>query len=407
LFKIQKRINSEDFFKLLLIVFWGKGFWCSYLRAVFLRIPIVSMIADWIIPAVTVLCVLGAINYITKKVTARDILFILCAAVAYCINLLIYKETSEYLVEIAFDFWLMVLPLYFVGLCIKEENLKLLYKISLLNLWLFFVYSALFGSLVLEEQALYSGAMGRAYRLLPQVLMLALFELEKPSKFGMLTLIMSSVYLFFCGTRGAVLCLFVFLALFVIVKKPLKNHPVLYLFMGFAMILLVLFYNEILMWLGWLAEQVGMSDRIIRKILSEELFTSDGRTYIRNAVRLGILERPVLGYGIAGDRALVSSYSHNLLLELLVSFGIPAGSVVFVCIVVIILNGYKKAADRQIKDLVLMLFCSSFVKLLVSSSYLLEPLFFLLMGVCVKQMRNAGRRINSVVELSEDNYENM
>jgi len=114
-----------------------------------------------------------------------------------------------------------------------------------------------------------------------------------------------------------------------------------------------------------------------------------------------------LGYGIAGDRALVSSYSHNLLLELLVSFGIPAGSVVFVCIVVIILNGYKKAADRQIKDLVLMLFCSSFVKLLVSSSYLLEPLFFLLMGVCVKQMRNAGRRINSVVELSEDNYENM
>ncbi len=392
--KIPTKITSRDFYKLLLVLFWGKNFVSVYLRAVFLRLPVISQFADYIIPCITLICGLFAFPYIAKRLSGKDILFALVVMTAYMLNLLIYRQNYDYLMEIAPEFWLSVFPVLFLGLRLDpKEDVQLLYYVSLINIWLHFVYILVFGEDLSQEQSLYSGSMSRAYNLLPQLLMVSLVTFQKPNIWNIATLTMGSVYLFSCGTRGAILCLFAFVLIYFISRTSGRQRLILYVLMAIAMVLLLMFYDGILLWMRSVASALGMSERIFNAIQSESFFVSDSRVILAKQAMEAIAARPVLGYGIAGDRGVLGVYAHNIFLELLVSFGLVQGIILFLYLIQLVARAYFKAQGKWGKELVLMLLCSAFLKLFISSSYLLEPLFFLMLGVCTNQIRINKRRI--------------
>ena len=133
-----------------------------------------------------------------------------------------------------------------------------------------------------------------------------------------------------------------------------------------------------------------MSERSINKLLSGKFFVSEGRDVLKDTVMEGILKKPLLGYGIAGDRTLIGIYVHNIVLELLVSYGIPVGICLTGVIGFLIWRGYCRADTDQGKNLILLLACAVMIKLMMSGTYLQEELFFLLLGACVGQMRGDG-----------------
>ena len=391
--RIPTKITSKDFYKLLLILFWGKNFVCAYLRAVFLRLPVISQFADYIIPGIALICGLFAVPYLAKRISGKDIVFLLVIVAAYCTNLMVYRPTYEYLMELAPEFWISVLPVFILGLRIDpEEDVPLLYYMSLLNIWLHFLYVLVFGEDLSQEQSLYSGAMGRAYNLLPQLLMVTAVTFRKANLFNIVTLATGSVYLFSCGTRGAILCLFLFILISLLLRTSGRQRLILYLLTAFAMVLVLMFYNGILLWMRSVARALGMSERIFNALQSESFFVSDSRTRLARQALEAIAARPVFGYGIAGDQAIMGNYSHNLLLELLVSFGLVQGILLFLYLMQLVLRSYFKAAGKWAKELVVLLFCGTIVKLFISSSYLLEPLFFMMLGVCTTQIRMGKRR---------------
>ena len=389
--KIRKTICSKDFFTLLLLLFWGRDHLLGYAETVMKKIPLVNIVAQWVIPFIVVVCIAAALPYMVKSISYKDVIFVLCVGLAYCLNLLIYKSTHKYLREIGTALWTTVLPVYFIGLCMDvKESGKMLYRLSMLNVWLLMFVSLVLGDPMSDTRSLYEGAMGRAYNMLPQVLVICIFVFEKPNVWNISTLVVSSIYLFTCGTRGAVLCLFVFIIAYVLFRKPVKKHIALYCVVLLVMAVILIFYRPILLGLKFIAVELGMSDRTINKMLSGAFFTSTGRDTLKNVVVKGILARPVLGYGIAGDRTLVGIYVHNLALEFLASYGVILGSILLMALAVVIIMGYRKAQNSETKAFILMLCCAVILKLFMSSTYLQEELFFLLLGLCIRQIRNAG-----------------
>lgn len=389
--RLSKNNISKFFFTILLLIFWGRDHLISYAKTFLLKLPYVYLIADYIIPCAMALCFFAALPFMAKAISYKDILFMLVVGLAYCLNLLIYKDTRNYLTELGWTFWISIFPVYFIGVGMdSEDSLPFLYKLSILNIWLLMIITLLFGTPMSEERSLYQGAMGRAYNLLPHIMMVCIYVLDRPNVVNVSTFALSSVYLLTCGTRGAVLCLFSFIVLFVLLQKPIRKNIAMYIAMLFVMILILRFYREILLGMRVLAREIGMSERIINKLLSGSFFVSSGRNTLRSTVVNGIFENPVLGYGIAGDRALIGIYVHNLLLEMLVSFGVILGAMLFVSLVILLVMGYRRASSKQAQKLILLLFCTVIIKLFMSSTYLEEELFFLLLGICVNQIRNGS-----------------
>jgi hypothetical protein len=99
------------------------------------------------------------------------------------------------------------------------------------------------------------------------------------------------------------------------------------------------------------------------------------------------------GYGIAGDRAIVGAYAHNILIELWVSFGVIVGTALFIVPVFFtVLLLIKKSRYNTAEDsFILVLISSCYVKLFLSGTYLTESFLFLLIGVLISEYRISKR----------------
>ena len=132
-----------------------------------------------------------------------------------------------------------------------------------------------------------------------------------------------------------------------------------------------------------------MSVRII-SLLEADILNSSGRDLILEDLLSAIAKRPLWGYGLAGDMGLIGHYAHNIIVEMWVSFGVIFGSLLFLMIIYILVRGYQKALNADTKKFILLLVCSSFLRLFLSGTFLNEELLFFLFGVCISQIRLKG-----------------
>jgi len=388
-FRIRSRITFKSFYLMLLALFWSRDFLCNYIKALAMHTPFISNIADCIIPSITIICVVFAFPYIVKVMRVKDYMGFAVFFLIYFISILVYTNNRAYLMDLTYTIWMTVVPLYFLGLCIKsDKTVRLLYIFSLLNVWSFFVHFALFGTSMDEIQALYVGDMNKAYNLLPHVALIFVFALSKPNVFNIASFILSAIFLLACGTRGAVVCLILYLNLYILLFKRFKQHLVLYAVTGGFVVTIIAFYNQFMELLSALARNIGMSSRIFNRLSDGTFLLSEGRNMIKNTLLQAIAQEPFFGYGIAGDRVLTGQYAHNFVLESLVSYGVIFGSAFVIGVGIIMFMGGLRSKSNLVKAFIVLLICSSFVKLFMTGSYLSEELFFLLLGICVTQIRS-------------------
>lgn len=86
---------------------------------------------------------------------------------------------------------------------------------------------------------------------------------------------------------------------------------------------------------------------------------------------------------------MVGVYAHNIALELWVEFGVIIGTIVLVALIVTFLRGYLCSTSSAEKGLIIVLICSSFLKLFLSGSFMDDRWFFALIGLCVGAIRKS------------------
>ena len=390
-----KNLNSRQCYKYLLVLFWGKYFIVDYIRAVIQRLPIISGAADAIINIIYLVLFILSWKYIRRRVRVSDVIFIMTILGMFILNYIFFPNTSEYLTpKLPFIFFTIV-PLYFIGIRLDlEKDIYILYKASICNLWLAIAYKMMFGVAMTDIESLYQGDMSLAYNLLPQVCLIILYAMKEGKALDVFSAIIGSIFILSCGTRGAMLLVGVYFILYFIlfkkVKKPLVSYPLIIA----ALALAFLKFEDLFVFLLNIAKKTGMSIRVFDKIVKGNFLKSGGRNQILEKM-LGIIrERPVCGYGIGGDFATVGSYSHNIVIEFIVSFGIVLGIILLLSIIYLYITAIIKAKNTYEKGFVLVILCSVIGKLMMSNTYLNEMWFLLGIGICINVLRRYKRKDN-------------
>lgn len=393
--------NREFYHMALLAVVWSKDILLSFVRAILLRLPIVNTFPDIIIIIIIISLVLLSLKYILKTVNIKDILFIVIIAIIFLIDLLVYPENTD-LQKYIIKFMFSVLPIFFVGLSMgTNKEIRMLYYISLLSIILKIIYTMTFEKGMLSEATQSGGDMDNAYKLLPHICLVCFYAFNERKPISIFISIFSAIFLILLGNRGSMICLMTFILLYVLfMPGTKKNKIVISLILIISATFVLTSINRILLYINNVAFELGLSTRFFNMLMEGNLLSSKGRAAIAEKLFTAIFEKPLLGYGVCGDQYIAGTYAHNIGIELWVQYGLIIGTLLFTALIVILVNGIKTAITKEHKAFILVLCCSSFMKLLFSSTYLSEGFLFLLIGFAIRVQRvYMERNANMVCEV--------
>lgn len=173
------------------------------------------------------------------------------------------------------------------------------------------------------------------------------------------------------GSRGAN----VFFVIFVIGNLLMNDKKKM-----IWIILLVIIFIFLLPYLADIFESYGISSKTLRRLDEGTLSESNARDYIWDFYLNMLLEHP-MGIGLYGDRVyLDSAYCHNILLEILLNFGIFGGSFILLFLSFYCIRLFNLSTRLQQNKI--WLYLMAFVApLMLSESYIQSNTFFVAVGL--------------------------
>lgn len=330
---------------------------------------------------------LWSLGIVLKRIKLTTLLIPMFLLLAYVCSYTLYPETRQYMFTSFTDlvenkaYWLFIYSLPAFLFIRRIWNYEILLK-YLLNFALVSLLCS-FGTLVIYlSQDSQPGYMNFSYDLLLTTVLLLYGFFTKRKRHYLFGGIAGGGMMFFCGARGPMLCLMFAVILYVLFMSEKQSTKILATvgILAAALIILV-FWEPVLTLLFNLAKSLGISSRILEKMVDGTLTDDSGRGTVRSEL-VPVLN--ILGHGLYGDRVVTGGrYAHNLFLELAIQFGLLMGTFLIVFLLLLLFSGMF-TKDREKRLLFLAFFCSSFIKLMMSSSYLSkEPAFYCMLGICV------------------------
>ena len=300
----------------------------------------------------------------------------------------IFPENRYYVVNLLFSFYFISIPAFIYTISIR--NFSIFKEVIRRASYIVFAVGFIIGMLTfMKKISIGSYSMSLSYYMLLPTLVFCNEIIEKFSIKSFSLLILSLLIILSLGSRGAILCIliFVFLKFFSPHSKKTFTKIIIDFSILGIVILALIFLDEIIDLLYNLLLSYGINSRTLRLFLREGVHLS-GRDKIYESVIAEILQRPLLGIGIAGDRRIIDgSYTHNFFIEILGNFGIFVGFIINITMVFHIIRSLL-TKDKEKYDFIIMWLSLGFVHLLVSSSYLTDIKFWIFLGVLMNFMKN-------------------
>lgn len=386
---VKPKITDAGCFRFLVTIIWAQTILLDYFRAIVIRVPLVNNFTNALMVALYLIPLFFSLRWMQKHILIVDYVAYVLIALFYILDGILNENKSDVLAQYRHLFLIQSLPLLFIGLNLEIEEIKdRLYWLSIISIYALAFYKFVLGGGTNLTQYYWSEAMSSSYYMLPHLLLVVLYTLNKPSILNVITSVFGTLLTFSFGTRAPLLIVFIFVILYMMMFRTWK-HPVRSrLFLGGFAVLLIASFELIILIFQRVTQSWGMSVRLYSYLMRGGFFKVDSRKDIIDIVLAGIKTRPLTGYGFAGDRLFGIIYSHNIALELWSSFGWIVGSIVLAWIVITLICGIYAGKNDIQKGFVLLLICVSFIKLLISGTLLSEPFLYLLLGYCLKLIRD-------------------
>ena len=323
-------------------------------------------------------------------------------------------EAKEWMLR--FDFGLLTRTfdprkgIFAAFVIILVRNRQRIFKNLNISAWLSFIYLSIHSILylivgswqyyyVLEDERAesFNYNMSFGYEMVfVSILFLALALHTKHKRYWVMG-ILSGVLAFVFGSRGIVLPLAGFFFILIVMKiwknrskwmkfrlKPWQIASILLVIVAIATFILVnMDFKEVG---AWRTGSFRTGIRNIDMLLNSNFAFDSGRIELLEVVGDAIRDKFPLGYGVYGDRPFLGTfspwgYSHNVVFEMVVSFGIFGVALViflaYLCIKYLFNRKYK---DYSILVLLFLAMCS---KLFISDSFWYYDYFWALVGVFI------------------------
>lgn len=386
-------------YRILLALLWTQYTVLNFIRVIISRIPYIGPLSELFIPMFIVLAMIVALPWFVKNIRGSDILFYVGIVLLYLMTIIVFPNNREFMLENWWQILIASASFYFVGMAYSHRNCSRdLFWCSVASVFFVFLHQLykLSTGAVLEDDNMYV-----AYNLLPSIMYLLYYATYRVSKIYWLIAFGSLAVMFIFGTRGPILCAIVFLAAYLLHQMITSHKKSNYFLFVLAMVMLIIFYvyDDLLIdFVSSVANifgRFGFSTRIFDFFISGEVTESMAREYLKQATVRAILENPIKGYGMTGDQYLLGIYCHNIFLELWCHYGVILGSLVLLSLFLLsIVALIRSSHSLKTFYFVVMMLSMVFVKLMLSSSYTLEPYFFFMIGSFVAITRKSVKPNN-------------
>jgi hypothetical protein len=334
----------------------------------------------------------NAFMSIVGRLKAKTLIYIFVSFILFLVNLLLHFDNRVY-IEI-YEIWnLVVYLLIMLALGAAITNFNDLYERIARVYWIAIIAAAVhlyFG--INSDASTWMSDMTSGYALLPVALFAIDYAFHK--RIAWIWAIAAFIISFLLGSRGPVLLILVFLTISLLrYSNNLKKKMMLIAVIAAVTVFISSgYFIDYLTNLSATLENNNIRVASLIKILEYSDF-SNGRNVIYTQIYNAIWESPVLGSGVFYDRS-ISAYAHNIFLELWLDFGVVIGTAIIGWLVVHVVRLIRRCTVTQNANglaMVLLIICTIFGELMFSSSYLREPLFFVLIGMFSSNGRLASR----------------
>lgn len=194
----------------------------------------------------------------------------------------------------------------------------------------------------------------------------------------------------FANRMASIAAIFYILVINLFYTKITTKKIILYFIGVVVSITILINLNSILEYIVFFIDSLGYNSYSLTSILlfieGDSITLDAGRGLIWEAAINLIKQKPIVGYGIGYFETINGLYSHNLLIDAILQFGIFG----LLTIIILIINSiYKmKYSNKNIQLVGIILFCTSFPKLFTSIYFFIEPTFWLLIlfGITISKL---------------------
>ncbi len=373
----------------LICIVWASAL-VGYSKGIINRMPLLGDYAELTMGAIYIVPLLMALPALVKKFCLADYLFYFVCAFYYGWCYVGYPENTPFLNEHVFQCLCCVFPFYFIGRLIDIDsffNVFVLLSAAciLMDLFYFLVYAP-----ANKDMAEVAGSdnMYRAYQSLPHVTMLLWATLRQFRIWKAVMFFWGVLFLLSCGSRGPLVCLgffgFVYFLFFMNFRGALYVKGAI-VALG---VLTLVFLREIALFLAQTFLGLNLSTRIMEKIVFGDLGNDTYRGDLRE-ILYGVLERGehFFGLGLFGSGNYGIVYPHFLPLDFFCTFGYSVGSLLLFALTSLVAFAFYIARGTTVRTFILLLFSLSIIKLMLSSTFVMDTFFFMLIGVCIKEVK--------------------
>ncbi|MCG9697108.1 O-antigen polymerase [Shewanella sp. Isolate11] len=324
----------------------------------------------------------------TRKVNTFSVVIPILFS-CYLLFLSVLSSYQDFSLSILIDYIRFGLLSYFLYLDSDDEKIiNYGYKLSLIAFLAILFSLCFFG--VGREQGEFNYMTFGNYMALSSLFFTIYIFLGRNIIFNLTLLVVAFVLILIFGNRGSLLVVFSMFIICLLFNDAFTFKK--YLSLLFLMSIFVIFYfhiEEIALLIKSLMTDLGYYSysiiKITNVILGDETISSSssGRDVIYNMIYNDILNGGIKLYGI--DYVYTVSkgeffYSHNIFLDILLMFGIFGVGIIFL-ISIMFFTFITFCKNKYKKLLFLCFFSFSFTKLSFSSTFLIEPTFWIFLSV--------------------------
>lgn len=393
-------LGSETMVTVLVCLVWASSL-VGYSKGIINRLPLLGDYSETVLGAVYVIPLLMALPALITKFCLADYLFYFVCAFYYLWCYVGYPENTTFLNENVFQCFCCVFPFYFIGrLTDIEKFFDIFVLLStvciLMDLFYFLIYAP--GQKNMDEVA-GSDNMYRAYLSLPHVAMLLWATLRQFRLWKAVMFFLGTMFLLSCGTRGPLVCLgffgFVYFLFFMNFRGAIYVKGIIVT----LAVITVVFLREIALFLAQTFLGLNLSTRIMEKIVYGDLGNDTYRGDLRE-ILYGVLERGdhFFGLGLLGCGNYGINYPHFMPLDFFCTFGYFIGSILLLLLAALTGGAFWRSRGTLSQVFILFLFSMAIVKLMLSSTFVCEPFFFMLIGFCARQFIVSAERPDATLE---------
>ncbi len=190
------------------------------------------------------------------------------------------------------------------------------------------------------------------------------------------------------GSRGALMSLafFVILKFILSEKNLIRKMGIIFLALIICSVLYFNFDKIGTILLSYLAEK-GYYSRSLTLLFSHRISYDSGRFEIFKYYFDLIAQKPFLGWGVLGGWVKKGSGPHNMIIEIMLAFGVISGSVITFILVLLHFRVFF-VKDKSIRDLLAIYMSICIVLFFVSGDFLQNPNFFIFLGLVLGSFKN-------------------